>query len=401
MVRFDFTPRQACPRTYFVPGCALVLQASALDVRYAFIVEWHDALASLMRRYQLFYYAADATLEMYDIKNRRTFLKRCKNDTVALEDLFIGATVTVYARQLHVIDYADDFTRTAIGSKLERTLGLIKPDAYASMGLILHEISRSDMVIGNLRMLKLTAAEASMFYAEHAAKPFYRDLVAFMSSDAIVAIELVGANVIRRWRELIGPTNFDQARAEAPNSLRALFGHNSTANGLHGSDSPTSAARELEFFFSGRVPFGLTAVLDNCTCAVVRPHAVHDGSLGAIVDSILQQGFEISALQMFRLAKADAEEFLEVYKGVLPEYTRIVDEMTAGPCVAMEIRAENAVQVFRDFAGPMDPEVARRVRPSSLRAQFGLDTVRNALHCTDLPEDGAIEVAYFFKVLQQ
>eukprot|EP01139_Manchomonas_bermudensis_P001583 Amastigsp_a2338_24.p1 type:complete len:378 gc:universal Amastigsp_a2338_24:1167-34(-) len=375
--------------------------ASALDRRYAFLVEWHDALASLMRQYQLFFYDEDGSIEMYDIKNRRTFLKRCKYDRVKLEDLFIGATVTVYARQLHVIDYADEFTRQSVGAQIERTLAIIKPDAYISTGLILHEISRNDFVIGQMRMLKLTEAEASLFYGEHAAKPFFRDLVGFMTSDVIVAIELVGSNAIRRWRELIGPTNFDEARKKAPDSLRALYGHNSTANGLHGSDSPASAAREIEFFFSGRVPFATTAVFDNCTCCVVRPHAVLNGSLGAIVDAILQQGFEISAMQLFRLGTADAEEFLEVYKGVLPEYPGMVEQMTSGPCVALEVRAQDAVATFRDFVGPMDPAVAARVRPTSIRAVFGRNLIENAVHCTDLETDGEIEVAYFFKVLQQ
>ena len=109
----------------------------------------------------------------------------------------------------------------------------------------------------------------------------------------------------------------------------------------------------------------------------------------------------ISALEMFRLSHADAEAFLEVYKGVLPEYALMVEQLASGACVALEVRAENAVLAVRDFVGPLDPQVAAAVRPDTLRARFGLDTVKNAVHSTDLETDGEIEVAYFFRLLQQ
>ena len=369
-----------------------------LDQRYAFLVEWHDVLASLMRRYHLFYYLEDSTIEMYDIKNRRTFLKRTRYEDIELADLYVGATVTVYSRQLHVIDYGDDYTASAIGSQLEKTLALIKPDAYISMGKILDAVAAADLIVAQARMVKLTPRQAQAFYAEHVGKPFFDDLVEFMTSDAVVALELAGPSAISRWRSLMG--NTDPAAAD-PASLRALYGHSVTANGMHGSDSAASAAREIDFFFSGAVPFAQTAVFDNCTALVVKPHAVLSGDLGPILDAVLSQGFEISALQMFRLTAADAEEFLEVYKGVVPEFALMVEQLSSGPCVALEVRAESAVLAVRDFAGPMDPQVAAAVRPDTLRARFGIDTVKNAVHCTDLETDGEIEVAYFFRILQQ
>ncbi|KNC50898.1 nucleoside diphosphate kinase [Thecamonas trahens ATCC 50062] len=366
--------------------------ASVLDERFAFLVEWHDALASLMRRYHLFYYVEDSTLEMYDIKNRRTFLKRTRYEDIELSDLYIGATVTVYSRQLHVIDYGDEYTAQTIGSQLERTLALIKPDAYISMGKIVDEVSKAGLSVAQARMVKLTERQAASFYAEHAEQPWFGDLVGFMTSDAVIALELAGPSAISKWRALMGAT--DPAKAE-PGTIRAKFGHNATANGVHGSDSAASAARELEFFFSGAVSFDQTAVFDNCTAVVIKPHAVLSGDMGPILDAILYQGFEISALQMFRLSVADAEEFLEVYKGMVPEYSLMVEQLTSGPCLALEIRAESAVAAFRDFAGPVDPQVAAAVRPDTLRARFGVTTVKNAIHCTDLETDGELEVAYF------
>lgn len=72
--------------------------------------------------------------------------------------------------------------------------------------------------------------------------------------------------------------------------------------------------------------------------------------------------------------------------------------MTTGPCIVMEVRQENAVQSFRELCGPMDPEIAKNLRPNTIRAQFGIDRCSNAVHCTDLPEDGELECEYFFSI---
>ena len=78
----------------------------------------------------------------------------------------------------------------------------------------------------------------------------------------------------------------------------------------------------------------------------------------------------------------------------------MVEQMTTGPCIVMEIRQENAVQSFRELCGPMDPEIAKNLRPNTIRANFGIDRCVNAVHCTDLPEDGLTECEYFFKIQQ-
>lgn len=74
--------------------------------------------------------------------------------------------------------------------------------------------------------------------------------------------------------------------------------------------------------------------------------------------------------------------------------------MITSPCVALELRAEDAVATFKQTAGPWDVDMAKELRPSSLRARFGVDTVRSGVHCTELEGDGATECQYFFDVLQ-
>ena len=74
---------------------------------------------------------------------------------------------------------------------------------------------------------------------------------------------------------------------------------------------------------------------------------------------------------------------------------------SGGPTVVMEIRQENAVHAFRKLCGPHDPEQAKQLNPNSIRAAFGIDRVKNSVHCTDLVEDGVLECEYFFSILRK
>lgn len=99
------------------------------------------------------------------------------------------------------------------------------------------------LACSKLRMCHLSKAEACAFYEVHQGKPFFEKLTTFISSGKIVAMELVTGNAIAKWRQLIGPTNSDTARSEAPDSLRAKFGTDGTQNACHGSDAPDTAAQ--------------------------------------------------------------------------------------------------------------------------------------------------------------
>ena len=86
-----------------------------------------------------------------------------------------------------------------------------------------------------------------------------------------------------------------------------------------------------------------------------------------LIDLILQEGFEISAMEMFHLNKATIEEFYDVYKGVLPEYVPLIEHLSSGPCIVLEIRQDNVVPAFRALVGPHDPEIAKYLRPNTIR----------------------------------
>uniref|UniRef100_A0A7S0KFH5 Nucleoside diphosphate kinase-like domain-containing protein n=1 Tax=Micromonas pusilla TaxID=38833 RepID=A0A7S0KFH5_MICPS len=134
---------------------------------------------------------------------------------------------------------------------LEKTYAMIKPDAVAAGKVddILKIAEDAGFVVVRRQEQRMDAVRAGEFYAEHKGKPFYANLVGFMSSGPIVACCLAKHNAIKDWRALMGPTNTFTAREDAPKSLRAKFGTDGTRNATHGSDSPASAMRELKFFF--------------------------------------------------------------------------------------------------------------------------------------------------------
>lgn len=369
--------------------------------RFAFIAEWYDPNASLLRRYELLYYPVDGSVEMHDVKNRRTFLKRTKYEDLRVEDLFIGNKVNVFSRQLVLIDYGDQYTARQLGSRKEKTLALIKPDAVSKAGEIIEMINKSGFTITKLRMMTLSRKEAADFHVDHHSRPFYNELIQFITSGPVIAMEILRDDAICEWKRLLGPANSGMARSEAPGSVRALFGTDGIRNAAHGSDTFETAAREMELFFpsSGGCGPANTAKFTNCTCCIIKPHAISEGMLGKILIAIRDACFEISAMQMFNMDRANVEEFYEVYKGVVSEYNDMVTELYSGPCVAIEIQQSNPTKTFREFCGPSDPEIARHLRPETLRAIFGKTKVQNAVHCTDLPEDGLLEVQYFFKIL--
>lgn len=131
---------------------------------------------------------------------------------------------------------------------IERTLSIIKPDAVAknAIGAILARFEQGGLRIVAARMIHLTPQQAEGFYAVHRERPFYRDLVRFMTSGPVLVQVLEGENAVARNRELMGATNPQNA---APGTIRADFANNVEENAVHGSDSPENALIEINYFF--------------------------------------------------------------------------------------------------------------------------------------------------------
>ncbi len=135
---------------------------------------------------------------------------------------------------------------------MERTLIIIKPDAFekGATGKIIDRFIEEGFSLKALKLFRFTEEKAKQFYIVHKDRPFYGELVEFMTSGPVVAAVLEGENAIQRVREIIGPTDSEEARKSAPNSIRALFGTDKGKNAIHASDSQESANYEIPFIFS-------------------------------------------------------------------------------------------------------------------------------------------------------
>lgn len=131
----------------------------------------------------------------------------------------------------------------------ERTLTLIKPECVANrhVGEVIQRIEKAGFHILAMRMLRLKEKEAQQFYEVHRERPFYNDLVKYMSDGKIIALVLEKENCVEDFRKFIGATNPKDA---APGTIRRDFGTNIQSNCVHASDSLENARREIAFFFS-------------------------------------------------------------------------------------------------------------------------------------------------------
>jgi len=252
----------------------------------------------------------------------------------------------VYSRQLTIVEFADSFTAGVFAKTAQTTVVAVKASAVGSMGRIMDAINSSGFVISELALLD-------------------DELVVSVTGDA------------------------------ESNSFPQLLGQ---MNSQLGADSivPTTADK----FSSSKPP---VPQIENSSLLLIRPHAVKAGFLGRIIDQVLCSGFRVLNLKMVQLSRPNAQEFLEVYKGVVPECVDWMEDLAGGKSVALQLIHESkpdaSVLALRELCGAHDPDIANHLHPNSLRAQYGESKVKNAVHCTDLPEDGPLEVDYFFQVL--
>eukprot|EP00796_Vickermania_ingenoplastis_P005401 gene5401-3888_t len=331
---------------------------SSPEVRYSFLVEYFDQQASLTRTYHLYYYMVNNTIEMYDVKTRRCFLKRCAYPSLSLKEVFVGATINVFSRPLKVVDYGDEFTRGhfTIGSG-EFMVGIAER-GLSSAGRIIERITTKELRIKKLRMLDIPS-----------------DLGRRTQLGRRCIILVVGGS----------------GAVEKANELMEEFGGSLMVIGDPNDE------KQIDSFLG---PSKTTAVMKNCAVCVIKPHAITSGYHGPIIQRLIDEGFIISALGMYAMTVADAEDFLEVYNGVVPEYSKLVEQLSSGSVIAIEVCAANAVPALRAVCGPHDPEICHVLFPHTLRSKFGVDRTRNGVHCTDLEEDGPLESEFFFSLLQ-
>jgi len=314
---------------------------------YGFLVELYDAQADMIREYTLTAYeplGGPMQVALYDMKNRRQFLKRMEIPNLSLQDLHVGNTVTVYARHFKVTKYADKNTKQVMESLHNCLMLMTAPSMLSQLGAVLELTEQAGLRLVRMRLIN------------HGGQR--------------VILKVAGSEAENRWASIAASLPPDAVQQVDPEDIDTFF---------------------------DRARFPATATYNNCALCLIRPHILKDGGYGRMVGEIQKAGFEISAAEMVHLQRSEATELFDVYKEVLPYYLKSIEQLCAGPAIALELRAPNgAVLPFRELCGPHDTDIARHIRPNSLRAMFGKDSAQNGVHCTDLEEDGDLECQYIF-----
>eukprot|EP00933_Yihiella_yeosuensis_P045259 TRINITY_DN40610_c0_g1_i1.p1 TRINITY_DN40610_c0_g1~~TRINITY_DN40610_c0_g1_i1.p1 ORF type:complete len:1525 (+),score=439.03 TRINITY_DN40610_c0_g1_i1:526-4575(+) len=202
-----------------------------------------------------------------------------------------------------------------------------------------------------------------------------------------LAMVFEGRGAVGKLQLMVGPLNSGTARDRAPATLRAKWGTDSTSNGIHASLNCAAAEKELKCIF----PPG-TLSLQRTLC-VVKPDAI--SNIIAIKAAIEDAGFTILTEKHTTLCEERAQEFYRALKDH-PSFAALVKEACSGPCCAMVLCRLEAVSVWNQLMGPSSVKDARKLRPNSIRARFGRDGQRNAVHGSESVKTAAREIRFFF-----
>jgi nucleoside diphosphate kinase len=306
------------------------------------------------------------------------------------------------------VDFADNFTRHELGLVSERSVLLLSSNKL-NWNNNNNNVSVLGHVISNAEAECLTLDQVLPYDMTLTRPPSLngRDGISFSGPGPGQGIAVVfrGADCVKRLHTKFGSSDDVDLVPQTPEEADSLLKNLSTSRSPH-TTYPAPASSNST----------------TTTCCVIKPHALAARQVGAILQLIEKDGFAFTfshKLKCFDLDVATASEFLEVYKGGAVEgFNDMVNEFSSGTCLAIEIghhtqqnndlmsmsmsmsnNISSVVQHFRKTCGPYDISLATKLYPNSIRARFGVSNVQNAVHCTDLEEDGVLENEYFFEIL--
>ncbi|XP_062970772.1 thioredoxin domain-containing protein 3 [Cynocephalus volans] len=261
-----------------------------------------------------------------------------------------------------------DFKKTK-GMKLEKTLALLRPDLFQERtDEVLNIIENEGFKILMQRQVVLSEEEATTLCKEYENEDYFGKLIENMTRGPSLALVLLRGNGLQHWKQLLGPRTVAEANEHFPQSLCAQFAMESLpVNQLYGSDSSETAEREIQHFFP-----------PQNTLAVIKPHVTRE-QREEILRSIKENGFDLTQVKEMLLTRERADK---VYSKITGKdfYKDVLEMLSEGPSLVMAMTKWNAVAEWRRLMGPTDPEEARLLSPDSIRAQFGISTLKNAVH---------------------
>lgn len=326
-------------------------------VELSFNVEWFDSVTSITSQMYLRFYSENNTLEI--LTDKRTFLGRIYYGKVTMNDLFIGNTVTIYNRLYTITGFANAGTEQYFKKRQFHSLVVVDKESLDTVD----------------RLFELSAKLNISFVQMNTVD----------SNGSVLGTKLLkGDYIVRFFGVDLGP-NEDKF-----------------IEGCKKLNFHIAKIDEDDLDLLKSLTSGAPTIPQNCSLCLLKPEIVRKNQVGAIINDILSAGqFGINAITTLHMNVQMAEELFEDYRNVFTGYGQVIEHLCSGAMVAIQIvgESDNIVEDFREFTGPFNPAIAKQLRPKSLRAKYGQDVVENAVHCTDLDTDGAMECDYIFSTL--
>ncbi|XP_049536716.1 dynein axonemal heavy chain 6 [Anopheles darlingi] len=184
-----------------------------------YLGEWYQKEADLNRQLVVSFFPSDNSVELIDVKTRKTFLRRTKIEELCEKDFFIGAKLLIFGKQIDILDFGDAKTRSKKANE-QLSFGMIKAEALLHLGEILSKIHEVGLGVRRLAMLKIDENYSSMLKSVRSDTSSLSYLMDCMPSQSFVALEIVGKNAYNQYRELCGPESVSEARENAATTFR-------------------------------------------------------------------------------------------------------------------------------------------------------------------------------------
>jgi nucleoside-diphosphate kinase len=339
---------------------------------------WWDNISGSETVLFLKFFLDDNTIEILT-DGTRCLLKRIFYPDVTVRDLFVGNSISVYNRQMVIKKYCNEATQRYMGAREEHYLVTVAQEACSLLGSVFTLAKQYKLIVGKVRTV--TSGPTPVIDTRK----------------GDIAIEFVG---------------YDKSV-----SARFIQDVAAVSRACEGTIVSIESVAELFDFLRSTNSY---VPSPDCSLCLVKPHIIKEEKLGSFIDAVVAGGFAIDAAYLVHLTIPMAKEFLDVYKNVYPSFVAMIDQVVSGPVLALRIVpsssssssaanidgfGDGVVESFRGFCGPLNAELASKLRPKTLRARFGCtepggaSLSHNAVHCTDLAEDGGMECTYFFSTL--
>ncbi|RNF18738.1 putative nucleoside diphosphate kinase [Trypanosoma conorhini] len=339
---------------------------SKQDPRIAFYCEGRDDISQLVRRYVLYFFYDDHSIEMRELPKNVLHLRRTPFPQLQKDDFSLGAALTILGGIVKITGYADEVTRVLCEKKSEFTVVLLADTLFSQLGHYLAILTEEcGFTISSLQMTWLSEDAPEKYSLPEG---------------------LTGGRVVVAWC----------VRAEA---IQKGLDYVKRVTGAFAARDEGEAKKWAQLAEeAGRKPVAIFGD-PRCSVVIVKPHAVRSRNAGSILQQLLDTGLELTALMLANLSSRVVDGFLAPYKDVLPDFSETARALAGQVWIIQLVSLEDDADVVsqvREVCGPFDPIIARKLRPRSIRAVFGADRAYNAVHCCDLPEEGPIYTNFFF-----